>query len=124
MSPEHVAAMNAILEDNESVRAQCSLLEKPLTLGYELLDGPDGETVYWSMAFTDTVRFGLEKVDADLLFRGDWTRMIRATHRSRAGEAKDPGVEAVGDLDVMTAVGPAFAAAQAVATLPVQFPEV
>jgi hypothetical protein len=124
MSPEHVAVMNEILEDNEAVRDQCALLEKPLTLGYELVDGPGGETVYWSMAFTDTVRFGLEQVDADLLFRGDWARVVRASKSGREGRQDDAGVVPVGDLEVLATVGPAFAVAQSIATVPVQFPEV
>lgn len=124
MSPEHIALMNALLEDNAAVRAECALLLKPLTLGYELVDGPRGETVYWSMAFTDTVRFGLEQVDADLLFRGDWGRMLRASKSARDGGQEDPGVAPVGDLEVLTTIGPAFAVAQSVATVPVQFPDV
>jgi len=124
MSPEHVAAMNAILEKDDAVRTACAELEKPLTMGYALSDGPDGETVYWAMTFTDTVRFSLEKVDADLLFTGDWTRMVRASRDSRGGQTTDPGVEAVGDLAVLQSTGRVFALAQAVATVPVEFPEV
>lgn len=124
MSQEHVAAMNAILEKDASVRAACAELEKPLTMGYELTDGPDGETVYWSMTFTDTVRFGLEKTDADLLFAGDWARMVRASKSHRDGEPTDPGVVPVGDRGVLQATQRVFALAQAVATMPVEFPEV
>jgi hypothetical protein len=124
MSPEHVAVMNALLEDDEAVRAACADLAAPFTLGYELADGPGGETVHWSMAFTDTVRFGLEKVDADLLFRGDWARMVRASKGNRDGQPGDPGVEPVGDLEAFQRVAGVFAAAQAAATVPVQFPEV
>ena len=124
MSPEHVAIMNARLLDADAVRAACAELEKPLTLGYELTDGPDGETVFWTMAFEDTVRFSLDSEPADLLFKGDWARMIRTTMASRRGEQDDPGLETVGDLEVMTTVAPAFAAAQAVGTVAVQFPDV
>jgi len=124
MSPEHVAAMNAILEKDAAVRAACAELEKPVTMAYELADGPDGDTVWWSMTFTDTVRFGLEKTDADLLFTGDWKRMVRASKSSRDGDATDPGVVPVGDLAVIQATGRVFALAQAVATVPVEFPEI
>jgi hypothetical protein len=124
MSPEHVATMNAILDTDAAVRKACAELEKPLTMGYELSDGPGGETVYWSMTFTDTVRFGLEKTDADLLFTGDWANMIRATMSSRQGKPVDPGVVPVGDMGVLQAIGPVFALAQGVATVPVEFPEV
>jgi hypothetical protein len=124
MSPEHVAAMNAILEGDAAVRTACAELEKPFTMGYALSDGPHGETVYWAMTFTDTVRFSLEKTDADLLFTGDWARMVRASRDNRSGQATDPGVEAVGDLNVLQTIGPVFALAQAIATIPVEFPEV
>jgi hypothetical protein len=124
MSPRHVAQMNAILERDEAVRRACAELETPVTMGYELADGPDGETVHWSMSFGDTVRFGLEKVDADLLFCGDWKRMVRASRASRDGNPEDPGVVPVGDLALLETVGPVFALAQGVATIPVEFPDV
>jgi hypothetical protein len=124
MSPEHEAAMNQLLDGADSVRAACVELDEPFILGYELTDGPDGETVYWSMTFDDTVRFGLDKVEADLLFRGDWARMVRASKGSRDGTPTDPGVVAIGDMAAFQKVAPVFAVAQSVATVPVEFPEV
>jgi hypothetical protein len=124
MSPEHIAVMNDLLERSDAVRAACLELDEPFTMGYELEDGPDGNTVHWSMAFAETVRFSLDKVDADLLFRGDWARMVRATRDSREGRPTDPGVEAVGDMAGFQKVAPVFAVAQSVATVPVEFPDV
>ena len=124
MSPEHVAAMNAILEADENVRAACAELEKPVTLGYRLTDGPDGETVHWRMTFTDTVRFSLDDTEADLLLTGDWATMVRASRAQREGQVIDPGVVPTGDLSAIQATSRVFALAQAVATVPVAFPEV
>lgn len=124
MSPEHVARMNAILAADEAVRRACSELDAPVMLAYALADGPGGETVHWTMSFTDTVRFGLEAVEADLLFTGDWQRMIRASKASREGSPQGPGVIPVGDLTLLETVGPVFALAQGVATIPVEFPDV
>lgn len=126
MSQEHVDAMNELLERSADVREACAATPTGpagRVLAYRLTDGPEGSTVRWSITFTDTVRFALEEHPSpDVTFVGDWSRMIRAARASRAGEPLDPGVEVVGDLEVMAAVGPAFAAAQAVATLPVEFP--
>jgi hypothetical protein len=124
MSEEHVSRMNAILDKDEAVRRACADLDRVITMGYELADGPGGETVYWSMTFADTVRFGLERPEADLVFVGDWKRMVSASRATRGGKPEDPGVQAVGDLTVLEQVGPVFALAQAVATVPVEFPDV
>ena len=76
------------------------------------------------MTFTDTVRFGLDEVaEPDVLFVGDWRQMILASQGNRSGERLDPGVVMQGDMAVMEEIGPAFAAAQGLATIPVEFPE-
>ena len=123
MSAEHVAAMNAVLAADGTVRAACAALAKQVTIAYELSDGPGGTTVYWSIAFAETVRFGLEPTAADLVLRGDWARMVHAAKANRQGQVEDPAVLPVGDVTVMQAVAPVFALASNVATLPVVFPE-
>lgn len=125
MSPEHVKQINEILAADEAVRTACAGLERPLTMGYALSDGPDGATVYWAMTFTDTVRFSLDQVDADLLFTGDWARMVRASRANREGRTTDPGVLPVGDLELIKVIGPVFAVATtSTAGLPVSFPDI
>jgi hypothetical protein len=123
MSPEHVAVMNEMLSEDEQVRQACSELDRPVTIAYELADGPDASAVHWSMTFADTVRFGLAPIEADILFVGDWARMVRATRAGRDGDALDPGLEVVGDYAGFEAVAPVFAIAKRVATLPVEFPD-
>ncbi|MBP2367501.1 hypothetical protein JOF36_003197 [Pseudonocardia parietis] len=92
MSPEHIAAMNALLEDAPAVRAECARLPRPRVVSYALTDGPDGQVVHWTMTFSDTIRFSLEKASApDVRFVGDWARMIRATSAGRDGTQVDPG---------------------------------
>jgi hypothetical protein len=122
MSPEHIRAMNAVLAADESVRAACADLARPVVIGYELTDGPGGDIVYWSVALTDTVRFGLEPTEADLVFRGDWAAMVHAAQSHRQGGQEDAGIVPVGDLSVLESVGPVLALARRVATLPVEFP--
>jgi hypothetical protein len=125
MSKEHVAAMNERLREDEGVRAECGKLGRPYAMAYRLSDGPVGETVHWTMSFDDTVQFSLdEHPSPDISFVGDWSRMVRASAANRKGEQLDPGVRLEGDVSVMETVGPVFAKAQSVATLPVDFPDV
>jgi hypothetical protein len=125
MSEEHVAAMNALLEDAPQVREACAQLDRPRTMSYRLADGPAGRDVHWAVTFTDTVRFSLdEKAEPDVLLVGSWTQMIRASRANRHGEQIDPGVSIEGDAAVLAEVGPVLEASRAAATLPVQFPDV
>jgi hypothetical protein len=120
MSQEHVDAMNDLLQASQQVKDICAGLPEERVLAYLLSDGPGGGTVHWTMVFADTVRFSLQQHPSpDVTLVGDWSRTIRAAKASRAGEPADPGVALTGDPTVMTVIGPAFATAQAAATLPV-----
>jgi hypothetical protein len=122
MSAQHVVAMNDILDRSPEVRTACAQLPGPRTVGYRLADGPDGTTVHWSMTFDETVRFALDGREADVVFVGDWATMVRSAQAQREGRAVDAAVSVEGDAAVLTEVGAAFAAAAAVAVLPVEFP--
>ena len=125
MSPEHVAAMNDLLDHSAEVRTACSVLRQPRVLAYELSNGPDGRTVHWTVTFDRTVHFSLEPSEQpDVLMRGDWAQMIRATTAGRRGESADPGVSVSGDVQVLEEVGPVLELGRSVATLDVEFPEV
>jgi hypothetical protein len=123
MSPEHVAAMNAILAGDRSVLEACAQLAKPVTMGYQLVDGPGGETVHWRVTIAKTVQFSLGKGNSDVLLTGDWGRVIRASQAQREGTECEPGVVPSGDLSLLASVAPVLAIASRVATLPVEFPE-
>lgn len=125
MSPQHVAAMNELLDASAEVRAACAALPEPRAMGYELTNGPDGETVHWTVSFNGTVQFSLDRAErADVGFKGDWAQMIRATRANRDGGAVDPGVTVAGDPAALAEIGPVLERARSVATLPVEFPEV
>ena len=124
MSADHVAAMNALLEDAPQVRKACAGLSGDRSMGYRLVGGPDGADVHWTVTFTDTVRFFLtEQMTPDVLFVGDWRQMIRASKASRDGEQLDPAVSIVGDAAVLAEIGPVMETARSVATLPITFPD-
>ena len=126
MSQEHVDAMNALLRDSEVVREACRSLPVPRTWAYTLADGPDGTVVHWTVRFADTVEFavGEPEVRADVVFTGDWARMVRSTRDGREGRPTDPGVTVTGDPAVLAETGPVLEVARAVATLPVELPDV
>lgn len=125
MSPEHVATMNELLDASAEVRAACSVLPQPRVMAYALEDGPDRRTVHWAMSFHDTVRFSLDPAaEPDVLLRGDWRRMMRASEVNRRGETADPGVTVEGNVGVLAEIGPVLELARSVATLDVEFPQV
>jgi ubiquinone biosynthesis protein UbiJ len=125
MSQEHVDVMNALLQDAPTVEAACAALGGPRTLTYDLAGGPDGGAVTWTMRLDRTVQFSLDRADdADVVFSGDWTRMIQATKGGRSGEAVDPGLTVSGDLQLVAQVGAVLDVARQVAAVPVTFPEV
>jgi hypothetical protein len=123
MSAQHVAAMNDILDRSPEVRAACALLPGPRTVGYRLAHGPDGATVHWAVTFQETVVFGLDWRDADVVFVGDWAAAVRSAQARREGGAVDPALSVEGDAAVLKEVGPALAAAAAIAVVPVEFPD-
>jgi hypothetical protein len=125
MSQEHVDAMNALLRDSELVREACRALPTPRTWTYELAGGPGGQVVNWTVRFADTVEFSLGKPAgrADVVFTGDWARMMRATKAARAGRALDAGATVAGDGVVLAMSRPVLEVARGVATLPVDFPD-
>jgi len=126
MSPAHVDEMNAILRDAPEAATACQGLDRRYAVCYDLSDGPSGTSVHWSMEFDPEagVRMGLKDIpDADLTIVGDWSDAIKASRAQRRGEEYEAGLKFQGDPDVLETVGPAFAAAQQVATVDVSFPE-
>lgn len=124
MSPEHIAIMNDRLAASVEVREICSDLERPISLAYVLADGPDGQTVHWTVSFDETVSFGLEPKDADVTLRGDWTRMVRTSRGAREGEDSDPGIVPEGDLALLAKIQELIGAIHPYGAVPVTFPDV
>ncbi len=120
MSPEHVAIMNDRLAASPEVSEICAGIDGSLTLLYALADGPDGATVYWSVSITDTARFGLDKVPADVTLVGAWRNMILASK----GELNDPGITPEGDLDKLATVIGLIEQLRPIGAVAVEFPEV
>jgi hypothetical protein len=125
MSAEHVDAMNALLADAPEVRAACSELTRPYVVAYRLADGPDRQTVHWTVTFDATVRFALsEHPTPDVVMVGDWRDMILASSAGRRGASHEPSVTLEGDPDVLTLTDPALEAARTIATVEVDFPNI
>ncbi|MGH8504856.1 MAG: hypothetical protein ACRETM_02695 [Stenotrophobium sp.] len=120
MSPEHVARMNEILAADVASKAACAALDRRWDMVYELSRGMD--TVWWTMSFDpeNGVSFSLvpPQRPGDILYRGEHKSMLNWMRRSKAGEAVEPmPLEQLGDPNGMNIIGPAFTAAQQVATL-------
>lgn len=123
MSPVHIAAMNELLHDAPDVRSACAQLRGPRVMSYTLTDGPDGAVVHWTISFTDTVQFALEEVPSpDVRLVGDWAQTIRAAIAAREGQQMDPGISIEDAGSVLSEIDDALQAAQAVTTVPVEFP--
>jgi len=127
MSAPHVALMNARLEASAVVRQACAELSADATIGYRLRDEDTGALVSWQMRFSrrDGIRFALGEPDSPsdmTLVTGYW-KMLDAVKAQRRNEPADPGIQVEGDAAVFARVGPVFALAQSVATVPVIFPE-
>jgi hypothetical protein len=127
MSAAHVEQMNRLLAASEETRAATADLDREIVLAYRLADGPDGQTVHWQMRFSpaDGMAFALGPPDraADLTLVGDWRHMIAQTKVAREGGEPRLDLDVEGDPSVMEEIGAAFAAGQAVATVPVTFPD-
>ncbi|HVV76138.1 MAG TPA: hypothetical protein VHC43_08895 [Mycobacteriales bacterium] len=124
MSAEHVEAMNALLVDATGVRAACRRLPRPYVIAYRLSDGPGGQDVHWTVAFDDTVRFGLtQHPQPDVVIVGAWREMVLASAASRTGQAREPEVRYEGDDQALVVTAPVLEEARAVATVPVEFPD-
>ncbi len=127
MSPQHVACMNEILAADAASNAACAALGRRWDMVYELSHGT--LTVWWTMSFdpVNGVSFSLKPPQrtGDIVYRGDYRTMMDWMRRSKAGEAVGPmPLEQTGDPNGMVVIGPAFAAAQKVATLDTEVPVV
>lgn len=125
MSPEHVRRMNELLAESDLVLEACAKLDRNFEIAYELKGGPDG-TVYWILDFGPSAgaAFSLAAPNAaDLTFLGNWAETIRDSKAFRDGEGDEPAFEIHGDSTVLTRTEDALRAAQAVATVPVDFPD-
>lgn len=126
MSQQHVDTMNDILAKDADSRAECAKLDRSYWMVYELDDA--GDTAWWSVEFSPTtgVRFSLQPPDTDapdLLYRGDYRAVVKATQRLKQGGGGELPVSTHGDPGAMAIIGPAFAAAGRVATIPSEFPD-
>lgn len=120
MSPEHVAIMNERLALSAEVKYILATLDHPLSMAFELTDGPDGETVHWSLVFAGTARFGLQPhPSADVTMRGDWTSMIRQT----MGQPTNSEVTPHGNLDALPKILELVEAIRPHGAVPVTFPD-
>ena len=125
MSPQHVDVMNRLLEASEDVRAACAQLPEPVAMVQRLSDGPDGQPVAYALTFGPTVRFSLEDVaKPDIVVVGDWRQMIRAARAKQEGRVEDPGLTVQHGHAALERIGPLFALAGSVATVPVELPDV
>jgi len=123
MSEEHVAEMNALLLNSESVRAACADLDEPRRMQYDLRDGPDGVDVHWLVTFDRTLSFGLDPhPQPDITITCDWADMIRTSAASRAGEATSPSITVEGDGALLAQLSAILEVGRAVATVDVVFP--
>jgi hypothetical protein len=132
MSAEHVAVMNGLLAKDACSASQraCAALERTYWMVYELDHA--GRTVWWSMEFNPTAgtRFHLAPPpqQADVLFRGDYAVILDGMRLAKAGQSsKEKVMELVtthGDPGALAKIGPAFAAAQACATVDAEIPVV
>jgi hypothetical protein len=125
MSPEHVDAVNAIVAEDQSVRAACARLPRPRVVAYRLTNGPDGADVHWTASFADTLVLSLTEAPAsDVQIHGEWADMIRSARANREGQATNPDLTIGGDHSVLGEIGPIMELARPFATLPVEFPDV
>ncbi|HVT35544.1 MAG TPA: hypothetical protein VHE37_08170 [Nevskiaceae bacterium] len=124
MSPEHVRLMNERLAGDVASKSACAALPRRYQLAYRLEDGE--RVVWWTTVFDPAggVRFHLAppEGDADLQFSGSYWAMIEFTQRSKQGDAGSFPLTTGGDLNTYAIIMPAFAAAQAAATLDTEFP--
>jgi hypothetical protein len=122
--------MNGLLAKDAGSQRACATLKRTYWTAYEL--GHGGRTVWWSMEFNPTagVRLYLAPPprQADVLFRGDYVAVLDAMRLAKAGKAGKESVnERVtthGDSSALAMIGPAFAAAQAAATVDAEIPVV
>ena len=126
MSAEHVARMNELLSADADSKAECAKLDRRYWMVYELADA-DG-TVWWSVEFNPDVgvRFSLQAPVAgepQILYRGDYRAVVKATQRSKQGDTAAEPVTTHGDPNVLAIIAPAFAAAGRAATIPSEFPD-
>ncbi len=123
MSAEHVAEMNRLLDASAAVHEASAALDRLYVLHYDLSDGPRGEQVHWTMTFaSDGVRFGLEAPDrADIVVAASYDDAIEASRASREGREPRTKLQMDGDPAVLQTIAPTFAAAQATATIDVEF---
>jgi hypothetical protein len=125
MSPEHVSTMNELLAGSAAVKAAASALDREYVLEYQLTGSPSGGITYWSMRFSPSgVAFHLSPAaNVDLLFSGDWSVAIAEARASREGRVADSEIPMTGDPAALEAITPVFAAAAAVGTVPVDWPD-
>lgn len=127
MSQDHVQRMNDILSADAASKAACAALDRRWNMVYELKHGT--QTVWWTMSFDPAqgVAFSLEAPQgaADILFRGEYKAMMDWMRLLKAGDKNAPEpITQSGDPNGMNVIGPAFQAAQQVATLDTEIPAV
>lgn len=126
MSTQHVEIMNGLLAEDADSKSECAKLDRRYWMVYELADAE--RTVWWSVAFDPAlgVRFSLTPPASGeplILYRGDFRAVVKATQRLKQGGDAALPVTTHGDPQVLTIIGPAFAAAGRAATIASEFPD-
>ena len=130
MGEEHVRRMNQLMAADKATRKACAELERPWLLAYELNNAPNGGIEWWLLQFDpqDGCWFELTPPprEPDLVFKGEYAAYIEFIKAAKEGKAsvEDEPVERIGDMSMLEAVGPAFAAGRAAAAIPAKFPEI
>jgi hypothetical protein len=128
MSQEHVDRMNEILRGVPEVQEAAAGLGTERVLAYELSDGPDGDTVWWTVTVgpASGFRFGLDPPAAapDVVLRADWKQMIRATAASKSGGEAQLDQHVDGDPAVLQQIMTVVEIGRPHATLETEIPAV
>ncbi len=127
MSNEHIDLMNNLLAASPDIRSAISKLQQETIVTYELSNGPDGQTVYWTSSYApDEFRLSLAPPSrpADITHRADWAQMVRAAKANREGRQVETEVQTIGDQQAFARVAHIFELGRQVATVDCEFPDV
>jgi hypothetical protein len=127
MSQEHVDRMNEILRGVPEVQEAAAKLGAERVMAYELLDGPDGETVWWTVTVGPEAgfRFGLDEPGSpDVVLRTGWRDMLRATAASKSGGDYPLAPEVIGDQAALQQIMTVLEIGRPHATLETVIPDV
>ena len=125
MSSVHVEAMNQALRQSVEFQSVAATLPRQMALTYELHDGPQGQTIHWTLrAGPEGTEFSLSRPDraSDIYIRADWVDMIRAAVATRRGEHQAVAMDVQGDQSDLRRIESVLQVARRVATFDCEFP--